>query len=230
MKIKTYQKLKLLLLATGCLSANLISHIGTLTETELIKIFNDQSITIKDIDNVIMFLTNIFSINSHRFESYTTEYKEIKKIYQDILQNSKDLFKILEVDQDPIETFALYAYLYRKGYLSYQHKFVFDNNTKDFSKLFGVDVILGHGVCRSISSMFVDICHEIGMDAQNVYVKVNDNQWENPKLLSIPSMEIEGEQQHSEILEKIIQLLPLGNHVVSAVSSSKKKSIYIRSN
>lgn len=138
---------------------------------------NDYSITIGDIKGVVMLLT---IIGCPRIEKYTTEYKKVNGLYQEVLQNSKKLFKMLEVDQDPIEAFTLYVYLYRNGYLSYQHKFAYDKPLKDFIRLYGVDVVLGSGVCRSISSMFRDVCREIGMDAKNVYVKVDEAKFEIP--------------------------------------------------
>lgn len=63
-------------------------------------------------------------------------------------------------------------YLYRSGYLSVNHEFKYSNNMIDFPLLNGVDVVRGRGVCRSISSMFTDICNSVGLTASNVSVRV----------------------------------------------------------
>ncbi|MDE5889144.1 MAG: hypothetical protein K2H20_03895, partial [Bacilli bacterium] len=110
-----------------------------------------------------------------------------------------------------------YVYLYRKGFFSYNHQFSYSSSCKDFSKLTGADVVAGKGVCRSISSMFVDICNQNGMEASNIPVKVNPKKFNDEVNLCPIKLNYEDSGNLGNIVSLISSFIPLGNHVTSHI-------------
>ncbi len=185
---------------------------------ELLSTFN---LTMEEISKICYIVEYITLIGASRIERITQEHKHIKMTYNEVIKNAADLFKVVEVDKNPVKSFALYVYLYRKGYFSYAHQFMYSFSCKDLSLLTGADIVSGKGVCRSISSMFTDICNQNGMEATNIPVKVNPKKF-NDKITLCP-IELKYEngntlgESFGNILSFLAPYLPLGNHVTSHI-------------
>ena len=112
---------------------------------------------------------------------------EIQKIYDEIIRHYSKLNRIFDFN-NPVEIFALYVYAVEKGYLSFHHNFEYgqtdDDVEKEISGLSGVEIILGHGVCRHFSGMLNDIFKESGVESKKCYVFSYD---ESKKNLYIPN-------------------------------------------
>ena len=148
-------------------------------------------------------------------EKHASDYKKIKLLYDETTKETAKLFNLFEL-KSATELFAAYIYLYRKGYLSYNKKFQYSSNMKDFPYLHGVDVIRGKGVCRSISSMFTDISCQFGLPASNIVVKMFDTN--SITSLTTATMDIE---KNYNIVNKLFDILshysPIGNHLVTII-------------
>ena len=121
----------------------------------------------------ILVLTNFWLYVSSG-ESYTKDVKEINKLYNEFIVNYNKLNKTFELS-NPIELYAIYNYLLYNGYLSVNKTFEFSQKmVQDINLVLGIDIINGHGVCRHISSMFVDILNNFGIDAYQLGVYSQD--------------------------------------------------------
>ena len=148
-------------------------------------------------------------------EKHASDYKKIKLLYDEATKETAKLFNLFEL-KSATEVFAAYIYLYRKGYLSYNKKFQYSSNMKDFPYLHGVDVIRGKGVCRSISSMFTDVSCQFGLPASNIAVKVSD--LKNTTSLSTAMMDFEENNSViNEIFDTLLRYCPIGNHLVTII-------------
>lgn len=112
---------------------------------------------------------------------------EIQKIYDEIIRHYSKLNEVFDFN-NPVEIYALYVYAVEKGYLSFHHNFEYgqtdDEAEKEILGLPGVEIILGHGVCRHFSEMLNDIFKESGVDSKKCYVFSDD---EGNKNLYIPN-------------------------------------------
>lgn len=98
---------------------------------------------------------------------------EIQKIYDEIIRHYSKLNEVFDFN-NPVEIYASYVYAVEKGYLSFHHNFEHGQTDDDVEKeifgLSGVEIILGHGVCRHFSAMLNDILKESGVDSKKCYV------------------------------------------------------------
>lgn len=112
---------------------------------------------------------------------------EIQKIYDEIIRHYSKLNEVFDFN-NPVEIYSLYVYAVEKGYLSFHHNFEYGQTDDEFEKeilgLSGVEIILGHGVCRHFSGMLNDIFKENGVDSKMCYVFSDD---ESKKNLYIPN-------------------------------------------
>lgn len=145
---------------------------------------------------------------------------EIQKIYDEIIKNYIRLNKVFDFN-NPVEIFALYVYAVEKGYLSFHHNFEYGQTDDDLKKeifgLSGVEIILGHGVCRHFSGMLNDIFKESGVDSKKCYVFSDD---EGKKNLYIPNHVIVTTEK-----DGLTYLLDPTNYITFKPSDSK--SIYV---
>lgn len=145
---------------------------------------------------------------------------EIQKIYDEIIKNYIRLNKVFDFN-NPVEIFALYVYAVEKGYLSFHHNFEYgqtdDEAEKEILGLSGVEIILGHGVCRHFSGMLNDIFKESGVDSKKCYVFSDD---EGKKNLYIPNHVIVTTEK-----DGLTYLLDPTNYITFKPSDSK--SIYV---
>lgn len=110
-----------------------------------------------------------FNYNDGR--NYTTDVKELRKLYDEFVHNYNELNKLFNL-QDPVELQTLYFYLYRNGYLSKDKKFEFSDDTKTVKipYIMGSDILNGKGVCRNISALFTDILNDYGIESSRLGV------------------------------------------------------------
>lgn len=145
---------------------------------------------------------------------------EIQKIYDEIIRHYSKLNEVFDFN-NPVEIFALYVYAVEKGYLSFHHNFEYgqtdDEAEKEISGLSGVEIILGHGVCRHFSGMLNDIFKESGVDSKKCYVFSDD---EGKKNLYIPNHVIVTTEK-----DGLTYLLDPTNYITFKPSDSK--SIYV---
>lgn len=149
-------------------------------------------------------------------EKHASDYKKIKSLYDETTKDTVKLLNDFGV-KNAIEVFATYIYLYRNGFLSYNKKFQYSSNMKDFPYLHGVDVIRGKGVCRSISSMFTDISCQFGLPASNIAVKMFDTN----DVTSLTTTKVNVEEKKDNLSSKLIKILttyfPCANHLVTII-------------
>lgn len=145
---------------------------------------------------------------------------EIQKIYDEIIRHYSKLNEVFDFN-NPVEIFALYVYAVEKGYLSFHHNFEYgqtdDEAEKEILGLSGVEIILGHGVCRHFSGMLNDIFKESGVDSKKCYVFSDD---EGKKNLYIPNHVIVTTEK-----DGLTYLLDPTNYITFKPSDSK--SIYV---
>ena len=162
----------------------------------------------------ILYTVDITNI-SHT-EKLTTEYKEMKVLYDEVIDSVSDLSQELELD-NPVEIFAFYVYLYRNGYLSYNKFLEYDIDLKDFPNLNGLDIIRGKGVCRSISSMLVDIYQHLGFESANLGVYATDESCYQQDYCDTELSVSETGVEKIKMISKIFSLLPGPNHQITGV-------------
>lgn len=211
MKLRQQEKLRLFLFVAAYGTSFLTKANGA----DINEIFSNYSVTIEDISKLSFILEDIMILGSSHMEFITEEHKNVRTSYNEIIKSASDLFKLLGVDNNPVKSFALYVYLYRKGYFSCNHQFCYSQSGKDFSRLSGADVVAGHGVCRAISSMFTDICNQIGMEASVTPIRVIPKKFNNLVQLNPVELNYDG---RNNLASKIIPYLPVGNHVTSHIS------------
>lgn len=219
MKLETQEKIRLVELLAGlAISCGLI-----LTNREH---FLDNYTVIQGESFLALSPYLINFITSIRQEMYTKEYKEIKELYDRVVDNTTLLMHEVGLE-DPVQIFATYMYLYRHGYLSLNKEFSYKNDMKDFAKLGGVDVIRGKGVCRSVSAMFTDISNHMDLKATNLTVAING---------TIPKIETlcdkgkgETDAQTKKLVKKVVAItehLSLANHQITMVEGNNTNYIF----
>lgn len=162
----------------------------------------------------ILYTVDITNI-SHT-EKLTTEYKELKVLYDEVIDSVGDLSQELEFD-NPVEIFAFYVYLYRNGYLSYNKFLEYDIDLKDFPNLNGLDIIRGKGVCRSISSMLVDIYQHLGFESANLHVYATNESCHQQDLGDTELNVSTSDVKKIKLLSKLFSLFTVTNHQITGV-------------
>lgn len=194
-----------------------ISHVhkvalGILTGTMLCSVAISEP-EIADILRTFGIVTYSTSINATRFiESETKEHKLLEIKYNKIINSFNRLCDELKL-RDPIDIFILFVYMYRKGYLSVGHSFEYDTDMKDFASLFGIDVIRGHGVCRSIASMLNDIYIERNLDSGTLTVCAK-NLKEAEKFSKAKIQITQNGAKVAKIIGKITKTIGISNHLI----------------
>ncbi len=217
MKIKHLEIAKSILL-TG----TILTSIKVTGDAELIQdinnFLNQNNINIENINDFFRLGYNVSILTGFDLEKLTKDYQEIDNIYSLIINNISELIEYLNIENDPIKVFALFIYLYRNGYLSHNHEFYYSTDMKDFPELNGVDVVRGTGVCRSISSMFTDICNSVGLTASNIGVKVSSKSMEKKEPITTVELLDKGNSKKlARIASKVLSIFPIGNHLITLV-------------
>lgn len=226
MKIRDIERLKIALL-----SVYASSRVFTLCDESIFKEVDEllltNGISMGEITYYLSMMYSASLLSGFHFERFTSDYKMIKSLYFDVIGSIVDLTEKFGIHNDPVKIFALYVYLYRSGYLSVGKKFIYSNNMKDLSMLSGVDVIRGSGVCRSISSVFTDICNFSDIKASNVSVRVKSRVLKNSETLSsVPLKTSKNGEKLVKVVSSATTILPIGNHLVTAVTHDSQSGIY----
>lgn len=226
MKIRHLEYARLVLLSTY-IAARLFTNGDDTVFKEVNELLVSNGISMEDITPFLSLANNVALITGFQFEQLCKDYDRIDSFYHAVIYNVAELIEAFEIQDNPIKVFALYTYLYRNGYLSVDKEFKYSNNMKDLPLLNGVDVIRGRGVCRSISSMFTDICNSVGLSASNVSVRVKPDVMKRSEDLSLRSLdsELRG-KKFAQIVGKVTSIIPIGNHLVTAIEHEKYSGIY----
>ena len=184
---------------------------------------NPANLSIENIDLISKLISDIAIIDiitSFRTQTLTKEYKELEKLYGEVITKTAELTKEIGL-QSPVEIFALYVYLYRSGYLSYNHAFKYDTKMKDFAMLQGLDVVRGSGVCRSISALLTDLYRALGYDATNVNVYTNKDSINTLQQISDVKLNSTAEAGRLvQVISAVTNVTKGANHVITSVKSN----------
>lgn len=225
MTIKQIQTSKAILF--GATFALAILRNGDLDQINNLKqILDTYNLTIDQLYWLSYSLLNLNLISTFRLESLTSDYKDIKTDYDEIITRTAELAKDFNFDDDPIKMFAFYIYLYRQGYLSANHQFRYSIDMKDFPLAAGIDVVRGTGVCRSIASMFTDLCNESGMETYSMAVNVTTEDLNKKEPLNPIEL---AKDPTSKRLVKLVSIfskvIPISNHLINNVQHNNRNYI-----
>ena len=222
MKLKTQEQIRRVEL-TNYLGLFLIQIIITSCQNieeveQILNLLNEYDIDLNEIREILFKIYEIDILASFRTQTITSEYKELKSRYDEIINNTSNFYKSIEL-LEPVSIFATYVYMYRSGYFSHNQKFRYSFNMLDLAKLSGMDVIRGTGVCRSISSLLTDIYTQMGLTSYNLAVSVTKEKLS--KMEELNPISLEKELKEDSKLEKIIlflaKYLPTSNHLITTV-------------
>lgn len=230
MKLKTQEKIRTATIISLLLLTLITNDSICKTElNEIIKFLDRNGIGIDDLEELKKIVHHIFNLDiltSFYTQTKTDEYKELKFLYDQVIENTADLSKEFEFN-DPVEIFAMYVYLYRGGYLSYNKRFFYGTDMKDFAKLGGIDVVRGTGVCRSISSFLTDLYLSLDFNANNLSVNATSNSIKNQQNLSSAKLNVEEESKiFAKIVSALTKFMPLANHQITMVSNENNNYIF----
>ncbi len=170
---------------------------------------------------------NLSLLLGFRLEHVCSDYKEIENTYRFIVSRVAELMEFMGIQDDPIKVFAMFVYLYRSGYLSYNGEFYYSTDMKDMSSLNGVDVVRGTGVCRSIASMFTDVCQCLNYSAANISVNVRNGVLNKKESLAfVPLKDKDDGKKFASVIGKVTSIIPLGNHLVSFVDTGERSLVF----
>lgn len=171
------------------------------------------------------------SLITTRIEPTTEDYKQIENLYDNIITNLANFLKEQNIT-DPVEIFTIYQFMYRNGYLSYNHNFNYDMDMKDLSKLNGTDVVRGTGVCRSISSFLTDLYKKMGYDSCNLLVNANRTILNNiDKQGDYPKWKINKKtSRFVKVISKVSTIIPMSNHLITLLEKDEKTYIFDATN
>lgn len=159
-------------------------------------------------------LTNYYSIR------ITEEYQQIDRLYNQAVENMKNLFEALELN-NVISIFAAFVTLYRNGYFSHNQQFIYSMNLKDFPLLEGTDVLCGEGVCRSIASLLTDIYSQMGFKSDVLIVQATRQGIDHLQNLNqYKLIKDEKSKKYAQIIEKVTTLIPFPNHLITLVEEN----------
>lgn len=225
MKLKTQENIRKLELLALLSSAMVVSGQNIKILSELYDFIEKNNININDID---MFCKAIYSFDvftSFKTQKATIEYKELKSLYEKVITNSVELISEFDL-KNPISVFALYIYMYRSGYLSYNKNFKYSLDMKDFSCINGLDVIRGKCVCRSVAGMLNDIYREMDMKSHCMLVKTNgDIIRELDHISELVVEKTDDSRKFVKLVNALTKYIPTANHMIIAVSSNDNSYI-----
>lgn len=223
MKLKTQETIRSILLLISIASKIATQKSDSIDNVyiinEVIKFLEENHI---DLSSTLTKLYELDYMTSFRTQKLTEEYKSLRNLYNEVLNNTKKLSSDFSFNE-PISIFAMYVYMLRKGYFSYDNKFVYSSDMKDFSGLLGVDVIRGKGVCRSISSMLTDIYNNKGFKSQNLTVQTDGKTISSfEELCDIELQKNDDSKLWGYIVITLTKIFPLSNHLITMVEHEHK--------
>ena len=223
MKLKTQERIRSIELYSSLLlylSTIIITKDSSIPYIKNIASFiENNNIDLNTLESIASNIYSLSIIANFKTQTITKEYKELKKLYDELIQNTAEFYKELGL-KNPISIFATYVFMYRSGYFSYNKDFKYSTKMKDFAKLNGLDVVRGKGVCRSISSMLTDIYRAMGMNSSNLTVRANDESIKNLQKLGPVKLEKEdSSKRFVKFVSATTKYLPLSNHLITMVES-----------
>lgn len=226
MKIRHIENVRLVMLASYIAARVFVSNDDTVF-SEVNNFLLSNGISMDDITPYMSLAYNASVLVGFNLEQLCKDYERIEAFYNGVVCNTAELIEAFGIEKDPVKVFALYVYLYRSGYLSVDHEFKYSTNMKDLPMLGGVDVVRGRGVCRSISSMFTDVCNSVGLTASNVCVKVKPGMLKLSEDLSLRELDSETRgKKWAKVVGQVTSVLPIGNHLVTAIEHDTQTGIY----
>ena len=226
MKIKHIEYARLVILSSY-IAARVFTNGDDTIFKEVNEFLLSNGISMEDITPYLSLAYNASVLTGFNLEQLCKDYDRVESFYNAVVYNTAELIESFGIEKDPVKVFALYTYLYRSGYLSHDHEFKYSTNMKDLPLLSGVDVVRGRGVCRSISSMFTDVCNSVGLTASNVSVRVKPGMLKKSEDLSLRELdsEVRG-KTFAKIVGKVTSIIPIGNHLVTAIEHDTQTGIY----
>lgn len=100
------------------------------------------------------------------------EYQDVYKNYMLLLKELSAMFQKLGAHNE-MEQFSIYNYLFRRGYLSIDHKFYYSKLSQSALGFYGLNILSGAGDCKHINSMLTDLLNLDGRSAYNVAMKLD---------------------------------------------------------
>lgn len=195
---------------------------------ELYNFVENNNISSYDLEMIYQAIEGIYTVDlltSFRTQKITSDYKELKELYDKVISNTGTLISELDF-KDPISIFAFYVHMYRSGYLSHNKDFKYSTNMKDFSSLTGLDVVRGRGVCRSVAGMLNDIYKGVNMESQCMMVKTSGDAIRELEHLSTLEVEkTENSRKFVKFVSSLTKIISMPNHMITAVSSNGKSYI-----
>ena len=206
MKLRDFENIRktelLFVLASGYLASNN---------------FDINNIDMNLLCNILQDIYLIDILSSYRTATLTSDYKEMKELYGNIISNTANLIKDFNL-KNPIEVFSFYVHLYRGGFLSHNGDFKYDFKLKDLPMLLGVDVVRGKGVCRNISSMLVDIYRELDFDSSNLVVGCTSKSIKNQQqLCDYPKKRAKETPEYIKKVMPVVEVLRVPDHMITKV-------------
>lgn len=120
------------------------------------------------------------------------KYSDAIMLYDEYIDKVSTLINNLKEDKSDLECAIMMSLLLRNGYFSYQNKFNLSGNLPNEIKSYpGISIILGEGCCRNLAYFYKDI-KEISSNYPLIF---------NGLLAS----------------NKLLKVLPLGNHMINFV-------------
>lgn len=235
MKLKEQEKIRRLELMSIISIEGLSIFLNQYSNIEQIQQFSEflvaNEISLQELSYIANNLYFIDYITNFRTQRLTEEYKKLRNLYGEVIKNTCEFYQKLGISDSPIKIFAMYVYMYRSGYFSYNNYFEYSTNMKDFAGLQGVDVILGSGVCRSISSMLKDIFKNLGYESYNLTIKASKNSI--TKLQNFSNIALKKNiksKKFVKIVDILTKNIPIANHAITMVKKDDKNYIFDSTN
>lgn len=112
-------------------------------------------------------------IISSLWQQYTCS--SIFAYYDEFLRLCSDLLKEISIPDNPISILENMSNLLWQGLFSYGNVFEYAEDIKStFSVKLGIDVVLGKGVCRHVSSFATDLLQKMGIYCDDFYCYSSD--------------------------------------------------------
>lgn len=131
------------------------------------------------------------------------EYNEIKRIYDNIINNYSELSLMFNL-KNPIEIYLMYLLSLYNGYLSKTDNFTYYDNESLFINckcLKGADVLNGYGVCRHISAMLKDIYDKMNINNEILPIYLNEEKTKKRIITSNHVINIVSDKNKSYLLD-----------------------------
>lgn len=97
-------------------------------------------------------------------------YNETAVMYQNVIRKFNELNNVFGF-QDLFSLNASFLFALKGGYFSFKGRMVYDAPFYDIFSLYGADIIAGHGVCRHISCLLIDIFKDLSIEAYPLAVE-----------------------------------------------------------